>query len=616
MRCTLKKLLIKFVVSGGLLFLSAVSSLASQPVLHFSDITSGPKTGNTDGAGGLEASQHGAIVTIWGNRLGVGQEDSNVFFKDSGGTEHTAAHIYYWVNADGRSGGGPSDLYYYHKMQEIAFSIPPGVTDGLGSIYVKVDGSVSNELAFTVRDGNIYFINSTGDNSKTGTYDEPWGAFETNGHGTIESGDILYVTGDYSSTGYEGLRIHGKANPVERPIAIIAYPHATVYLDGTSSGIRVWSADPYPEYWVFSKMKINTEGTGVSSIKGMRAIGLEITGPKAKGQSGAISGAGDSTGGVKCFGNYIHDFGLNDYSIRLHHVFYLSNRDGTPNESYELGWNYLKDNHARGGLHIYDEGSGGDFTGIMKIHDNVVVNQSGPGFAIAAGTDDNFTMPVNVYNNLFINCGLNPFPSAAITAVKPGVKSHVSFYNNIIYGYGEEGSTDEAIYVQTGGSQDWAFGGTWEWINNIVIDTKNLPYEDPVYADIPDSYGNNVWYSIAGSTHPVPTWNTDSIMSDPLFADPEQGDFRLKSGSPCIDAGAELLSVAARDFHGKNRGDSFDIGALEYSDDVTPDDGGGADNNGDADDDGGSDDGGNADNAGNDNNDSDDSGNCFIGSIF
>ena len=28
-----------------------------------------------------------------------------------------------------------------------------------------------------------------------------------------------------------------------------------------------------------------------------------------------------------------------------------------------------------------------------------------------------------------------------------------------------------------------------------------------------------------------------NISADPLFADPEKGDFRLKTGSPCIDAG-------------------------------------------------------------------------------
>jgi len=151
----------------------SVSSVRAESVLHFSDIISGPKTGLGDGLG------EGAIITIWGNNLGSFQGSSKVYFKDSLNHVYESAYVYYWVNADGQSGGGPADLYTFHKMQEIAFSIPSSVTDGLGKMYVEVGGINSNELNFTVREGNIYFvdINSTNDPG-IGTYSDSGGVLK------------------------------------------------------------------------------------------------------------------------------------------------------------------------------------------------------------------------------------------------------------------------------------------------------------------------------------------------------------------------------------------------------------------------------------------------------
>ena len=43
-----------------------------------------------------------------------------------------------------------------------------------------------------------------------------------------------------------------------------------------------------------------------------------------------------------------------------------------------MGWNYLKDNYSKNGIHFYDEDAGsgtecGQFSGDVLIHDNVVV---------------------------------------------------------------------------------------------------------------------------------------------------------------------------------------------------------------------------------------------------
>jgi hypothetical protein len=65
-----------------------------------------------------------------------------------------------------------------------------------------------------------------------------------------------------------------------------------------------------------------------------------------------------------------------------------------------------------------------------------------------------------------------------------------------------------------------------------------------------------------------------NIDADPLFIDPENGDFRLQPGSPCIDSGTTVDLTT--DFDGNPRpidipevgrdgtGDEFDMGAFEY----------------------------------------------------
>ncbi|MBC8231637.1 hypothetical protein H8E77_18970, partial [bacterium] len=61
-----------------------------------------------------------------------------------------------------------------------------------------------------------------------------------------------------------------------------------------------------------------------------------------------------------------------------------------------------------------------------------------------------------------------------------------------------------------------------------------------------------------------------NIDADPLFVDPENGDFHLTVDSPCIDTGT-LEGSPEFDFEGDPRpqGDGVDMGADEYSDAVT-----------------------------------------------
>lgn len=552
--------LILIVVSGTNL------AYASEPVLHFSDITSGPKTGLGDEKGS------GAIVTLWGNNLGTSQGSSIIYIE---GVE--AAHVYYWGNADGLAMAGPSKLYESNKIQTISFSIPSSVSDGASNIYVVVNGKTSNTLPFTIRSGNIYFVKTTGNNSSgDGSWNNPWAtvSWDSNGAASkVTAGDIIYVCDGVQELNRLIIR-EEREGTATHPISVIAYPGAKYQVRG---GIQnyYWSGENRgAEYWNFAKINIETDSDGYYSFLGGRLIGSSITDITcADGQGGAIV-IGRRHGGVKALGNYIFNFGCGTTS-KLHHTTYITNRYslGTPMQAPELGWNYLKDNEAPYGLHTFDEGVCGNMTGTYKIHDNVIVNQKGPGIDIVTGgtTDPCFSMDVEVYNNLLNNVGLNYSWGSAIYVGGQNNKTNIIFFNNTIYGYSEGSSISGALAI--GGLT--TFAGTWEWRNNIVVDTKNMPYLNSTYHKVaPSIASNNIWYNGGdGNPSSPPSWDNSPVTADPLFVAPSINDFRLTENSPAKDAGYDASNVLKRDIIGIPRvgqGTAFDIGAYELVDLIPP----------------------------------------------
>ncbi len=556
----------------------APAAFALVPVLHFSDINSGPKTGLNDGLGS------GAIVTIWGNNLGDLQGDSKVYIGNQ-----EAAHVYSWAKANGTNASGPADLYTYHKIQAISFSIPASVADGANDIHVVVNGTLSNTLPFTIRDGNIFFVAHNGSNTNNGSWANPWETLNYVGlsaGGKFNAGDIAYATDGLTQSSNGGLRIMRLKGTAERPYTIAAYPGATVLVqDPSYRGVHNFNNDS--AYWNFSKINVQTNGNGINTFKGMRAVGNRISnfpGGCADGQGGAISGSNlnqsgadeDVAGGVKVYGNHIHDFGCETTS-KLHHVFYISNRGGFPIESFELGWNYLHDNKAHHALHVYDEGRCGDFNGIMKIHNNVVINQVGAGVNIASGGQDPcLSMPVEIYNNLMVNTGLeisgcsNCNHYFAIRIVMKTTRSHVKIINNTIYGYGESGEDGYALHIQGQGSDTWNFGGTWEFENNIIVDTHNLPYHSP-YRKAPETAGGNLWFNGGDDTPAaVPPWSAPELNFNninPQMNSLAENPYTITETSPANNAGVVPTLPISYDLAGVPRGGAgeISIGAYEYS---------------------------------------------------
>jgi len=570
---------------------------AAAPVLFFTDMTNGPSSGLNDGYG------QGTIVTLWGRNLGNSQAASTLTI---GGI--APAHIYYWKNADGRLPGGPADLYTYSKMQEIAFSVPGTLTKGTYQIQLKVNGILSNTLPFTVRSGSIYYVSETGNNSTgDGSWVHPWKTVSryTNGASTkIQPGDIVYVLdgvqeiNSYSS-GLTGIRIDYLVSGAMNQTAFAAYPNSRCTAQGDNQGIDSYKAKGI----VISKYVIRIgnydepsvgdttilhPGTarGIRPTASGRIVGNEITdipGKCTSGEQGAIStncASYDYLSDARILGNYIHDFGC-DQTSKFQHTVYLSIRSNTiTNVSpWELGWNVLKDNKSKYGLNNYDETYGttcGNFSGTVKIHDNYVLNQRGPGINIGSRAADGsicWSGSFDVYNNILLNSGKGPkdeanAEEAAIRIGDRGMSSTIRIYNNTIYAYGDSygGGGEAGIWFYTTSNYGHV---TCSIKNNIIVDTQGYAFTNIDPGKYPHVSGDhNLWFSTKGTTaSTISSCFLNNITGrNPAFVGVLSDNFDLSAGSPAIDVGMDTSGIVLHDFKGVTRPQNglFDIGAYEY----------------------------------------------------
>ena len=561
------------------LFLPATAHTA--PQIAFSDLINGPKSGLGDSLG------QGAIVTIWGFGFGSTQGTSKVYFKDSLGVSREAAYVYYWKAADGTAPGGPALLNTYFDMYEIAFSIPSASADGAGKIYVEVGGVNSNEVDFYARStGRFWFFSLSGDNANSGTYSSPKAAVNrcTMGTEATAAGDVIYTLGTYTIAipiaypGTGGDIINGSTNS---HIALAPYPGTTLKCTSVTN--------TKSDFLVISKVETENNHPGITGSHEGRIVGCNVHGngsafPDAAGMIDGsaewylISGA-DTISNLKVFGNYIHDSGAP--TDNKSHVTYFRLRDNVDTlTAPEIAYNYLKNNDVRYGIHYYDEQSDadgdpcvGDFVGTLSIHHNVIENQEGQGINVAC-TDGaaqptesiQCSFPTDIYNNLLINCGKHNYYGDlyGINLNGPLYTGHVRIINNTIYGYGDAVAGGVAIRVR-GGTSVTAFGGTWEFQNNIVVDLLDLAFS--ATGDewkSPTVMRKNIYYSADGRT--PPTDDTDPITTNPNLVGGSPFDYRLSASSTnAIGAGYDVSALVVDDIRGMSRGTPLDIGAFEYA---------------------------------------------------
>lgn len=541
---------------GGQADATVIVSGTLGPQLLFTDLVSGPRSGNSDPTLG----PGGAIVTVWGRGLGASQGASRLRI---GGVE---APIHQWANAT-----TPADLYSRHGLQMVAFLIPEGVAVGPQTIEATVDGQVTNTLPFTVRDqGAIHFVAPNGNDNNAGTYAAPWA---TMGHAVDEMspGDLTYaLDGVVADTTHQ---FHGCINlandgTAQRPQALLAYPGAQVDIGGNCDspfGNFNGGTNAAARHWVVSKMRLLGGGqAAIPGHEGYRIVGnyVAMTNPEDNCQSGAIYATGND---VYILGNQVTQTARDNPSVsKLCHTIYVTGRrEGCggrcPTESNrEIGWNLLDDNYDNRGINIYSEQGEAAFIEGHRVHDNYLINHRGDGILIGYYvTGENW-----FYNNVLINTGLGPEWGGEISGhyafqINGGHESDrpttLHIWNNTILGGGYPDNDDSAAIA-------WGPRGavTLDLKNNIVV-INDVPYLSPSSSPLPGTTGPNLWFGRG----PAPAQDQGALNADPLFVDPNAGDLHLSAGSPALDRGTP--TSAAVDFDGNPRpaGPAFDLGAYE-----------------------------------------------------
>jgi hypothetical protein len=553
------------------------------PVILFTDIVSGPRTGNSDSSQpGQIAGLDGAIVTVWGKYLGTTAAQVTV-----GGVP---ARVYSRGNAT-----APADLYTRHKMQMVSFQIPSGAPTGSTTIQVSVGGILSNTLPFTIQAGNIYYVKTTGnDSTGNGSWSAPWQTLPA-AVVKMSGGDILYACDGVTQTANQGddatfdlENANAFTSPSQwasqtNPKALIAYPGATVSVGNTSiiSAYSVWpgGGNVDSQYWTISKLFLTAYQEAADYGVGFRLIGNHLTAPLGDGETGGIAG-GDSTN-LYVLGNELTNIGAQGTS-KLYHPMYIQSLEADsgprlPDESNrEIGWNYLHDNYAYDGINIYREGASSGFMLNTRVHDNYIINQTGRGMLVGAylvGPDNYF------YNNVIINAGQGPAskytsdPAFGYVCVDfgagwsayPGTTT-IQFYNNTLYGCG---FTDTAAGI-SGGMISYNLNNPFvlDFRNNIVQAT-GWPYIGMESDPFPGGSGtHNIWY---GQGAP-PTLDLAPLTGNPQLMNPAPptGDAHLQAGSAAIGAGSTAAPSVTIDFDNVTRPTPPAIGAFEYTGGAAP----------------------------------------------
>lgn len=561
----------------------------AQPLLRFTDLISGPATGLGDGLGS------GVIVTVWGQ--GIGDTQGEVFFTDSNGVERPAAHVYYWKRADGALPGGPADLWTSHLMYEVAFSIPAGSANGLGSIRIRKAnaGSYSGTLPFTVRAGRILWVakaENGGNNANAGTsYAAP--KLYINGGGNpsslglgnyLQAGDTVYSRGvvevPETPTARDAMYIRGAAGTLEQQIMICAYPGTRPEVRGYEFGVHIYNSRAVG----VSKFKVMTgnqppsppgqlvPGVGCThlvSCQEGRFVGVELTdNPNTctTGQSAAIMANYSGMDKAKYLGCEIHDVGC-DGTSHYQHTMYLSVRALLTVEAPEVAFMHLRDCRAKFGIHIYDQadqyGDVSTLTGIAKIHHNVIVRQKGAG--ISCHSANAWTAGLHVYNNILIECGKGPVAETAngtsAEAMYLGIgwlPAECRIEDNLIWKYSDASSRlyspAAAAYIDYRSSI-----ADYRITRNIIVSDGNFQVFRFAGTNtaVPTVSDKNAFISLdPANTYALPVGWTNSIQNTALLMSVYDSLPDVQLTSPLNSAGS-YSRLSNYDFYGRARANTL-----------------------------------------------------------
>ena len=518
---------------------------SNKPVLLYSDLVAGPKSGWSK-----TEPDKGTVVTVWGRNLGDSKSGPDIdSYITVGGISLTTLNNY--AEEWGEEKPIPG-------IQKISFWLTNDMPTGPVDITVTVNGITSNKLPFRINTGRLVFIdNKVTDGAGIGTYERPFNS-PTRALDQLRSGDILFFkTGTYDQRYWEGgeniwVRPNAPKGTQEMPIAFVAFPNATPVFDSLKArnssfhtGIRIDSA-----WYTVSKLNVVSYASGIIAAgPNIRVVGNDIDGGNVfRSGTGVVTAANN---GVKVLGNAVHG---GETGSRFDHAIYISGC--APLEGNELAYNHIFDNNFGSGPMIVvnhqDERCPNNVRlASHKIHSNFIDCENFPSRAIGifdqswdaltdlAGEPE----PTYVFNNITYQCGNNKEP------VFYQNSGHVRWYNNTLYkslGDGLSVAGERVISTQI--------------INNI-FHTKD---ENVIYYKVFSGKSESLNNLVYGSSVQTYTSATDIIDEPNLYVGKHRLEVRLWPGSPAINSGSKsTLSFVSSDYRGISRITS-DIGAASY----------------------------------------------------
>ena len=537
------------------LCLTALPAMASNaPIVFFSDITSGPNSG-----GDSQSGFAGAYVTLYGNFFGTSQGGSTVTLNGA-----SSLRVVSW---------GTTYLWY----QKIVVQL--GSSSATGNFVVTTSAGASNNLAFTVRSGNIRCISTGGNDSNSGSFGSCW-ATPSNAITSMGAGDITYAEDGVSQTSATAFSavVNIEGNPggtSSNPIALVAYPGATVTIGALSAGlqyaIRIPQIGDSPAYYTIAGMTLRgDEALEIAGADHMRFIANDMSCDAATGFGCAHI---DQSTNIFMYGNNLHDIGSQCASnsgnptgapCKFHGYYYTTNTIHV-----DHGWNILNQNPsgllpATGyGVQFYSTGGTDQYD--LHVHDSVFENNAGGCINFSTVNPDAGT--VEAYNNVLYHCGTGPDPSGSAEAYygvgTSAISAHtnpVLVYNNSFYDIGARGNVTNSnacvnatvpTQVTNNACQSTGAGEVYLSTNSGSIACSHF------------SGSNNDWY---GNSTPLCTSNvTSNSNSDPQYTSLVSGSQNLlpTSGSPLFGAGTGASPTT--DVTGAVRPSPLSIGAYEQA---------------------------------------------------
>lgn len=515
---------------------------AQAPRIFFTDLPSAPNVGGESVAGFA-----GAYVTLFGNFFGTSQGSSSVTLNGS-----SCLRIVSW---------GTSHLWYQRIVVQL------GAACSSGSFVVTTAAGSSNPVAFAVHTGHIYFVSPTGSDGASGSAASPWQTIQQAAKSLV-AGDVAYLESGVTSTSLDNYNADlwlgdSGSGTASLPIALLAYPGATVTVgDPADLGLRGSNLHGANDYWVIAGLTL-VGGTALEldTANHWRVIANDLSCPTGSGETACFHV--QMTVGTSAYGNHVHDVGTQNGAIdKFFHGVYFT----TDSNSVDVGWNEIDPNSTgsttQGGcraLQFYSTGGSDQYD--LHVHDNVIHDAICDGINFATVDPDKGT--VEAYNNLVYHVGTGPDPAngaanySCVNAGSSGTPTNgIALYNNTFHDCGARLDSD---------SGGFSLSTTTVLRNNLLALLGGEPFMTPSAGGCGGasvSGSHDLWF---GGSDPTPSCTTVNVTQDPAFANAAGLDFHLLAGSPAIDRGVAIPSLA-EDLDGITRpqGAADDIGAYEF----------------------------------------------------